>query len=96
MDPTTALTLINKYTAHYVSSMSSNKLCQELVADGVFKTYNDFNLFILEGIQRAIMDDDEFPIHFYTRDEPMSESGRTVKNIECLTDDYIADMVGDA
>lgn len=93
MDQTMVYLLTEKYTTSKVMSMSPSEMCDQLISDGVVKSVEDFNLLVLEAIQKAAIDDDEFPIHFYTKDEPMSESGRTVNNVECLTDDYIANML---
>lgn len=94
MDQATASALKHQFTAEQVMNMNPDMFCTKLILAGLVKSGADFNLLVLEAIQKAAMDDDEFPIHFYTEDEPMSESGRTVNNVECLTDDYIANMMG--
>lgn len=93
MDQAMAYLLSEKYTAEKVMGMSPFEMCNCLINEGVIKSVPDFNLLVLEAVQRAFVDDDEFPIHFYTKDEPMSEHGRTVGKVECLTDDYIANML---
>lgn len=90
---TVANLLVNKFSPDRVMSMRPEQFCADLIFEGVVKSEADFNLIVLESIQRACVDDDEFPMHYYTKDEPMSESGRTVGDIECLTDDYIANML---
>lgn len=93
MDRTMAYLLNEKYTTLKVMCMSPTELCDQLISDGIIKTSADFNLLILEAVQKAAIDDDEIPIHYYTRDEPMSEAGRSVGKVECLTDDYIANIL---
>ena len=60
-----------------------------LVENGIIKTTEDVKRLIIEGIQRALNEDDEFPIHYYTKDEPMSETGKIANVGPCLTDEYI-------
>jgi len=66
-----------------------NELADFLVKNGIVDNAADVNRLVIEGIQRALNDDDEFPIRYYAKDEEMSEEGRTVDPGECLTDDYI-------
>lgn len=66
-----------------------NELADFLVNNGIVTNAADVNRIVIEGIQRALNDDDEFPIHYYTKDEPMSEEGRVANPGPCLTDEYI-------
>lgn len=66
-----------------------NELADFLVKNGIVNNAADVNRIVIEGIQRALNDDDEFPIHYYTKDEPMSEEGRVANPGPCLTDEYI-------
>ena len=66
-----------------------NELTVFLVENGIVKTTEDVKRLIVEGIQRALNEDDEFPIHYYTKDEPMSEDGKVANVGPCLTDEYI-------
>ena len=66
-----------------------NELADFLVKNGIVNNAADVNRIVIEGIQRALNDDDEFPIHYYTKDEPMSEEGRIANPGPCLTDEYI-------
>ncbi len=88
--------LLDKYTPSNVMRHSCIEFCQELIRDGFVLNESDFNLLALEAIQRAFADDDEFPIHYYSKDEPMSETGRCVEDVVCLTDDYIANVLNES
>lgn len=66
-----------------------NELADFLVKNGIVNNAADVNRIVIEGIQRALNDDDEFPIHYYTKDEPMSEEGKVANSGPCLTDEYI-------
>lgn len=72
-----------------VSKMLPSELAEYLVVNEIVKTPADVNKLIVEGIQRAYREDDEFPIHYYSKDEPMSENGKNVTAPPSLTDDYI-------
>lgn len=72
-----------------VKDMSSEELNKYLVDNGIVATDADIRMLIIEGIQKAMRDDDEFPIRYYAKDEEMSEAGRQADAGECLTDDYI-------
>ena len=66
-----------------------DELADFLVKNEIVKTVSDVNRLVIEGIQNALKNDDEFPIRYYSKDEPMSEDGKIPKNRECLTDEYI-------
>lgn len=72
-----------------MGNYTPNELADFLVKNGIVDNTADVNRLVIEGIQRAVNDDDEFPIHYYKKDEPMSEEGRVVDPGDCLTDDYI-------
>lgn len=72
-----------------VKGMTTDEVMHYLVSNGIVATEADVNMLIIEGIQKALSDDDEFPIHYYTKDEPMSEEGRIADPGPCLTDDFI-------
>lgn len=72
-----------------VKEMRTEEVMHYLVSNGIVATESDVNQLIVEGIQRALNDDDEFPIHYYTKDEPMSETGKVADPGPCLTDEYI-------
>jgi hypothetical protein len=77
-----------------VINMSPNELAVKLLAERVIESSKDVNMLIIEGIQKALNDDDEFPIHYYSKDEPMHESGivsERAEQQENLTDDFIND-----
>ena len=66
-----------------------NQLATFLVENEIVKSAADVNRIVIEGLQRALQEDDEFPIHYYTKYEEMSEKGKAVNIGPCLTDDYI-------
>lgn len=72
-----------------VKEMSTQELMVYIVDNGIVESEADARMLIIEGIQKAMRDDDEFPIHYYSKDEEMSEAGRQTDAGECLTDDYI-------
>ena len=72
-----------------MNDYSPNELAFFLVDNGIVKNVTDVNRIIIEGIQKAVNEDDEFPIHYYSKNEPMSEAGKAADPGECLTDDYI-------
>ena len=72
-----------------VCNMTANELALKLVDYGIFETVSDVNMMVIEGIQKAINDDDEFPVHYYSKDEKMHEDGKYVSPQPSLTDDYI-------
>ena len=76
-----------------MGNFTPNELADFLVSNGIVSNAADMNRIVIEGIQRALNDDDEFPIKYYSKDEPMSEEGRAVKVGDCLTDDYIANCM---
>ena len=82
--------LDNELSADNMGNYTPNELADFLVKNGIVSNAADVNRLVIEGIQRAYRDDDEFPIRYYTKEEPMSEEGKIVENVECLTDDYIA------
>lgn len=83
--------LNNELSPDVISEISPSIFARNLLKLGVIKDMKDFNYMALECIQKAFMNDDEFPIHYYKKDEKMSEAGRIVTDIgDYLTDDYIA------
>lgn len=72
-----------------MGDFTPNELADYLVKNGIVDNAADVNRIVIEGIQRAVNDDDEFPIKYYTKDEPMSESGKATDVGPCLTDEYI-------
>lgn len=77
-------------SAENMGNYTPDELAKFLVDNKIVASVADVNRIIIEGIQKALNDDDEFPIHYYSKDEEMSEEGRIVKNPgPCLTDEYI-------
>lgn len=72
-----------------------NELADFLVKNGIVENTADVNRIVIEGIQRALKDDDEFPIRYYSKEEEMSEQGKIVENPgEMLTDELVNTMKG--
>ena len=65
--------LNNELSADKMEDYTPNELADFLVKNGVVSNTADVNRIVIEGIQKALTEDDEFPIHYYTKDEPMSE-----------------------
>ena len=76
-------------SAEKMGDYTPNELAEFLVKNGIVENTADVNRIVIEGIQKALNDDDEFPIHYYLKDEPMSEAGKAVDPGDCLTDEYI-------
>lgn len=72
-----------------MGDFTPNELAEFLVKNGIVNNAADVNRIVIEGIQRALNEDDEFPIRYYTKDEDMSEKGRVADAGPCLTDEYI-------
>ena len=72
-----------------MGNFTPNELADFLVRNGIVDNAADVNRLVIEGIQKALNEDDEFPIRYYTKDEEMSESGRIANAGPCLTDEYI-------
>lgn len=73
-----------------MSDYTPNELADFLIKKKVVKTIPDVNRLVIEGLQKALKEDDEFPIHYYTKEEEMPEEAKVVDIGECLTDDFIA------
>ena len=72
-----------------MGNFTPNELADYLVKNGIVNNIIDVNRIVIEGIQKALVDDDEFPIRYYAKNEQMSEEGRNTDIGECLTDEYI-------
>ena len=72
-----------------MGDFTPNELAEFLVKNGIVNNAADVNRIVIEGIQRALNEDDEFPIRYYTKDEDMSEEGKVANAGPCLTDEYI-------
>lgn len=72
-----------------------NELADFLVKNGIVENTADVNRIVIEGIQRALKDDDEFPIRYYSKEEEMPEESKIVENPgEMLTDELVNTMKG--
>lgn len=72
-----------------MGDFTPNELADFLVKNGIVDNAADVNRLVIEGVQRALNEDDEFPIRYYAKDEEMSEEGRVADAGPCLTDEYI-------
>lgn len=72
-----------------MGDFTPNELAEFLVKNGIVNNAADVNRIVIEGVQRVLNEDDEFPIRYYTKDEDMSEEGRVANAGPCLTDEYI-------
>ena len=85
--------LNNELSADKMGDYTPNELADFLVKNGIVSNTADVNRIVIEGIQKALTEDDEFPIHYYTKDEPMSETGKATEAGPCLTDEYIENNI---
>lgn len=90
MSTTLQEVLNNELSPDNMENYTPNELADFLVQNGIVDNTADVNRIVIEGIQRAVRDDDEFPIKYYSKDESMSEAGKQANPGECLTDEYIA------
>lgn len=73
-----------------VKDMETSELISTLIDNEIFASEADLRMFIIEGIQRAVRLDDEFPIKIYTsEDEEVPQEHKYIDAGPCLTDDYI-------
>lgn len=80
-------------SAENVKKMAVDELYDYIIDAGIFHSVQDVNLFIVEGVQNALKEDDEFPIHYYDKEEDMPETSKVVDNVgEMLTDELISEM----
>ena len=78
-----------------MSNFTPNELADFLVENKIVKTITDVNKIVIEGIQKALEEDDEFPIRYYSKEEDISEHGKIVENPgEMLTDTLVKQMKG--
>ena len=78
-----------------MGNYTPEELAEFLVNNGIVETITDVNRIVIEGIQKALNEDDEFPIRYYSKDEEMSEEGKVVENPgEMLTDELVNTMKG--
>ena len=72
-----------------MGDFTPNELADFLVKNGIVDNAADVNRLVIEGVQKALNEDDEFPIRYYSKDEEISEKGRIANTGPCLTDEYI-------
>ena len=73
-----------------VKDMETKELIKILLDNHIFETESDIRMFIIEGVQRALRLDDEFPIKVYTsEEEEIPEDHKYIDAGPCLTDEYI-------
>ncbi len=78
-----------------MGDFTPNELADFLVKNGIVENTADVNRIVIEGIQKALKDDDEFPIRYYSKNEEMSEQSKIVENPgEMLTDEFVHAMKG--
>lgn len=78
-----------------MGDFTPNELADYLVKNGIVNNAADMNRLVIEGIQKALNEDDEFPIRYYTKNEEMPEKSKIVENPgEMLTDELVHAMKG--
>lgn len=73
-----------------LGDITPNELAVKLIDLGFIENAADMNRMVIEQLQKIARDGDEIPVHYYAPNEEMNEEHKEVKDIECLTDDYIA------
>ena len=61
--------LDNELSPDKMGDYTPNELADFLVKNGIVENTADVNRIVIEGIQKALIDDDEFPIRYYTKNE---------------------------
>lgn len=78
-----------------MGDFTPNELADYLVKNGIVNNATDMNRLVIEGIQKALNEDDEFPIRYYAKNEEMPEKSKIVENPgEMLTDELVHAMKG--
>ena len=73
-----------------VKDMETKELFKYLLDNEIFASEADIRMFIIEGVQRAVRLDDEFPIKVYvSEDEEVPQEHKYIDAGPCLTDEYI-------
>jgi hypothetical protein len=73
-----------------VKDMDTDELFKILLDNNIFASEADIRMFIIEGVQRALRLDDEFPIKVYvSEEEEIPEDHKYIDVGPTLTDDYI-------
>ena len=85
-----AALLNNELSPEKVKEMPMLDFQSLLIEKGVVASEDDLKMLVIESVQNAAIEDDEFPIRYYTSDEEIPEENRIVKDAgEMLTDNYI-------
>ena len=85
--------LNNELSPDKVGKMTPNKLLFQLLENNIIDSPADMNRLVIEGVQRALTDGDEFPIKYYAPGEEMPEENKIIDPGECLTDDFIKNTI---
>lgn len=87
---TDALTLKEVFskilTVEAVAKTDHDSFCETLISLRLIKDYPALNLFILEHLQKALIDGDEFPISYYGKDQEVQDKFPVTA---CLSDEKI-------
>ncbi len=81
--------LNNELSPDKMNQFTPNELALYLIELGIVESATDVNMLIIEGIQKALAEDDEFPIKYYSSNEEIKPESVTVNPGVCLTDDFI-------
>ena len=75
-----------------IGNYTPNEVADFFIKIGVIENAADFSRLAIESIQKAYIDEDEFPIHYYRSDEPMHEEAKYPDPGPALTDDFIDNL----
>ena len=78
-----------------MGDFTPNELADYLIKNGIVDNATDMNRLVIEGIQKALNEDDEFPIRYYSKNEEMPDESKIIENPgEMLTDEFVHAMKG--
>lgn len=78
-----------------IKDMPTDSLIEYLTSNKIVNSEPDVRMLIIEGIQKAYEDDDEFPITYYDKNHDIPDEHRFVDPGPQLTDDYIENNLTD-
>lgn len=88
LDITEVKELLNtKFALSEVVDLSPDELILSLIQSNLITSEEAFNMFVIESLQKAYENGEDFPIKYYSDNEELDEDSQN--NNEFLTDDYI-------
>jgi hypothetical protein len=75
-----------------VKNMSNEEFLKIVLDNKIVNDEATLRMLVVEGIQRAFVEGDEFPIKYYDKDEEMPEEAKYVDPGPALTDELVESM----